>query len=459
MRKELSIDIPIVMENDLMCHESIIDVSLAMEPAWWPECCIYRTPKKLREVNKEAYTPKLISIGPFHYGGKEPRDKDGERELREMEKLKVGYLKKFCNRTRKSQKEIARIIEENEEKIRRCYSESFDICHEDFVKMVLLDSTFIIELFLRSYMEEEYENDYILSKPWLKVGISHDLILLENQLPFFILKEFHNQFSRSEENNNISFRRLASKFFHLTGKKLPEKEIKHFTDLIRYFYYPSTLKSGNGIISDLHSATELYEAGVIFRTSEKGRMLLDIQFPNMPLKRCPCFNCSWLLNCLPCLKYFPCLEGTQTFLYVPQFLVEDKTEGLFRNLMALEQCHYPSEAYICNYICLLDYLINTREDVELLVDKKIIINMLGSNEAIATMVNKLGLEIVETGSCYFGLAQDLNKHYDECCNRNMGNLRSSYFSNLWRGTATIIGLIVLGFTLWNFIRPYVYVRH
>ena len=135
-----------------------------------------------------------------------------------MEKLKVGYLKKFCNRTRKSQKEIAMIIEENEEKIRRCYSESFDICHEDFVKMVLLDSIFIIELFLRSYMEEEYENDYILSKPWLKLGISHDLIWLENQLPFFILKELHNQFSKSEENNNISFRRLACEFFHLTDK-------------------------------------------------------------------------------------------------------------------------------------------------------------------------------------------------------------------------------------------------
>ena len=127
-------------------------------------------------------------------------------------------------------------------------------------------------------MEEEYENDYILSKPWLKLGISHDLILLENQLPFFILKELHNQFSRSEENNNISFRRLACKFFHLPGEKLPEKEIKHFTDLNRYFYYPSNLKSGNGIIFDLHSATELYEAGlgVIFRVGEKGRMLLDI---------------------------------------------------------------------------------------------------------------------------------------------------------------------------------------
>uniref|UniRef100_A0A7N2LF89 Uncharacterized protein n=1 Tax=Quercus lobata TaxID=97700 RepID=A0A7N2LF89_QUELO len=156
-------------------------------------------------------------------------------------------------------------------------------------------------------------------------------------------------------------------------------------------------------------------------------------------------------------EFFPCLEATQTFLHVPQFLVDDKTESLFRNLMALEQCHYPSEAYICNYICLLDYLINTREDVELLVDKKIIINMLGSNEVIATMVNKLGLEIVETGSCYFDLAQELNKHYDQCCNHNMGNLRSTYFPNLWRGTATIIGLIVLGFTLWDFIRHYV--RH
>ena len=63
--------------------------------------------------------------------------------------------------------------------------------------------------------------------------------------------------------------------------------------------------------------------------------------------------------------------------------------------MALEQCHYPSEAYICNYIVLLDYLINNRDDVELLVDKGIIVNSLGSNKAVATMVDRLALEIKE----------------------------------------------------------------
>ena len=35
----------------------------------------------------------------------------------------------------------------------------------------------------------EEENDYILSNPWLEEGIKHDLRLLENQLPLFILDD------------------------------------------------------------------------------------------------------------------------------------------------------------------------------------------------------------------------------------------------------------------------------
>ena len=154
MCEESKVDIRIVTESDLMCEELITDVPLVMEPAQWPECCIYRVPKNLRRINKEAYSPKLISIGPFHHG---------EEEVRDMEKLKVRYLKEFCYRTGKCQKEIARVIEENEVKIRHCYEEIFDISSEDFVKMVLLDSTFIIELFLRA----NDEKDSMSSKPLL----------------------------------------------------------------------------------------------------------------------------------------------------------------------------------------------------------------------------------------------------------------------------------------------------
>ena len=99
----------------------------------------------------------------------------------------------------------------------------------------------------------------------------------------------------------------------------------------------------------------------------------------------------------------------QPLLNFPSITIDDGTEGLLRNIMALEQCHYPFEAYICNYMSLLDFLIDTSEDVDLLVKEKIIANQLGSNEAVANMVNKLSLEIVENKSCYADLAQDLDR--------------------------------------------------
>ena len=155
------------------------------------------------------------------------------------------------------------------------------------------------------------------------------------------------------------------------------------------------------------------------------------------------------------LTEVPCLEvHDETFLEVLHLEVHDETEGIFRNLMALEQCHYPFEAYICNYMVLLDFLINTREDMELLVEKGIIVNKLGSNKAIAIMVNKLGLEIEQKRSCYQKLAQQLNGYYSNYCNRNMGSLRKIYFGDIWRGIPTFIGTIVLLVTILNFLRPF-----
>jgi hypothetical protein len=125
------------------------------------------------------------------------------------------------------------------------------------------------------------------------------------------------------------------------------------------------------------------------------------------LDYCPYLNCSWLLNCLPC---FICLERMQVFLELPAFEVGHETDCVFRNVMALEQCHYPTEAYICNYIMLLDSLINTEKDVDLLVEKKVIVNQLGSHEAVARLVNKLGHQILAEDSCYYELSQNLNGH-------------------------------------------------
>jgi hypothetical protein len=68
------------------------------------------------------------------------------------------------------------------------------------------------------------------------------------------------------------------------------------------------------------------------------------------------------------------VESIQCILEVPPLEIDD----------------YLRNAYICNYVVLLDCPIETEEDVNLLVKKKVIVNLLGSNTEMADLINKLG---------------------------------------------------------------------
>ncbi|KAK4592760.1 hypothetical protein RGQ29_017061 [Quercus rubra] len=419
-------------ENEV--EEIIIDITQIEESAQWhPECCIYKVPKRLRDVMEQAYTPKLISIGPVHYG-----------KLANMEKLKLKYFKDFFSRPGKSQKEFASIIEEYEDKIRHCYAAEISLPEREvFLKMILLDSIFIIELFLKNTSAQK---DYILCKPWLAFGILQDLILLENQLPFFILNHLYDQ-SRFPDNHKTFLMLACAYFFGDDIELSPENEVKHFTDLQRYFYYPPNQDIGDGI-QYLPSATKLDTAGLLFKKwkphkLEENSLAADRRLLDIKLQK----------NCLPFLQKLSCLEFLQTHLVIPPFAVDDRTEEHFRNLMALEMCHYPFNAYICNYILLLDFLINSKEDVELLVKERIIVNSLGSNKAVANMVNKLGQEIIEVNSYYFGVADAVNKHYLSPWNLNMASLKKVYFRDIWRGSATVAAVLVLSMAILSFLGP------
>ncbi|KAG6677417.1 hypothetical protein I3843_14G024600 [Carya illinoinensis] len=302
----------------------------------------------------------------------------------------------------------------------------------------------------------------------MRSNIKLDLILLENQLPFFVLDDLY----KSVYHGSVAFLQLSRKYFSRYDQRKTEpindKEVKHFTDLLRYFSLPpDQLKSEKGHRSKkkksekgeeeirgvdrlLYSATKLEEAGVQFEGDDKKHMT-DIQFhKGKCLEYCPLLNCFWLLNCLPCSKCkVGYLKSMQPFLVFPTLTVDDTTEYVFRNLMALEQCHYPEQAYICNYILLLDCLINTEKDVDLLIEKKGIVNLLGSNEEVVKLVNKLGHQIVEVNSCHHDLTKKLNEHYEGLWNRNMATLTTVYFRDIWRGTATVVGIVVLFLTVWN----------
>ncbi|XP_059310323.1 putative UPF0481 protein At3g02645 [Lycium ferocissimum] len=126
-------------------------------------CTIFKVNVELRKSNPDAYTPMLISIGPYH--NKNP-------ELGWMEKYKLLYRRRFLQRKAGLDVEsCVSEIEEMKDKVLNCYD---NIEHLDsdivskFSEIIFLDGCFVVE-FIREYhgMIPEGEdriinNDYMI---------------------------------------------------------------------------------------------------------------------------------------------------------------------------------------------------------------------------------------------------------------------------------------------------------
>ncbi|AEC10487.1 hypothetical protein ISN45_At02g040300 [Arabidopsis thaliana x Arabidopsis arenosa] len=423
------------------CYESEIS-------GIWPSsfskeyCCIYRVPNRLRRVNPEAYTPQMLLIGPLQHSKKANALELSKTDLRyldymNMELHKKKYLNAIANKYGDQIIEVFKeIIETSEKFVRESYAESTDwIKPQDFVDMILLDSVFILGVFIQAETTQNikkkeeilfHEEDIIFQEPCLITTILEDLILLENQLPYVLLEKLSKPFFANLKTKE-TFRDIILRAFRLKGEIKEGTNFRHFTDLFRRVRVETLcltkeqIKSAKDkppeIIKSLHNADKLDSAGVDFvRLERKNDLSLVITFE-------------------------------RGILEIPCFLADDNTERIMRNLMALEQCHYPLTAYVCNYIAFLDFLIDTDQDVDLLVKKGVIKNWLGHQASVAEMVNKLCLGLVDFGSHYYGIADRLNKHYESRRNRSIATLRRVYFKDLWTGTATIAAAVILVLTL------------
>ncbi|KAF5458869.1 hypothetical protein F2P56_022866 [Juglans regia] len=189
---------------------------------------------------------------------------------------------------------------------------------------------------------------------------------------------------------------------------------------LRIFYLPPPGKLSerqpDSRVEKIYCATQLAEAGLTFKKSES--------------------------QCHLDLKY----HGSGV-LEIPRFTIDNTTEILARNLMALEQCHYPTKAYVTDYFLLLDFLVDTGKDVALLAQKKILVNGMGDDNA--TFINNLGTNVLSSSMSteYRRLCRDIVKFHDRNWNRWKAILKRDYLSTPWRVIATIAAIFLLVFTL------------
>lgn len=173
----------------------------------WAKLCIYRIPQCLRENDDKAYIPQTVSLGPYHHG---------KKRLRSMDRHKWRALHYVLKRTNQKIELYLEAVKDLEEKARNCYEGPICLNSNEFVEMMVLDSCFVLELFCGAaggFTRLGYSrNDPIFAMRGTMHSIQRDMIMLENQIPLFILDRLYGIQSGNPDQNGV-VSRLALSFF------------------------------------------------------------------------------------------------------------------------------------------------------------------------------------------------------------------------------------------------------
>ncbi|KAG6731328.1 hypothetical protein I3842_01G124300 [Carya illinoinensis] len=389
--------------------------------------CIFKVHEQLLKVNEKAYKPMLLAIGPYN-----DHSKVGQGL---MEEHKLWYLKQM-RETRNDRK--------LEGRARKCYVECISQNKDEFVEMMLLDGCFIIELFRKWDGSSPRDgHDPIFELDWMLPKIARDLLLFENQLPFFVLSKLFLMI----ENQSVQIRRfgdLALLFFH--GSLPFQWNVNGSSSY--------SIKDTKHLLSRPHKAITPPVAKIVYEHLQVGDKFKNANFKHL----LDLIHTIIRLSSLKRVVKFKKAKQRTTFaiqfsngeLEISPLRIEDETETFLRNLIAYEQ-YDPNKdsSYVTNYMCFMDDLIDSPKDVELLRQKGIIENWLGEDKIVSTMVNKLGhhVSLSPSKSIYVKTSIDMNKHCAKRWNVWMAKLRHNYFNSPWALLSVLAAILLLGLAI------------
>nr|XP_016435317.1 PREDICTED: UPF0481 protein At3g47200-like [Nicotiana tabacum] len=416
---------------------------------------IFKVNVALRESNPDAYTPKVISIGPYH--NKIP-------QLGSMEKYKMLYLQRFLKRKNEIDvKSCISEIEKLKDEALKCYDDNLDSdIVVKFSQMLLLDGCFIVEFIRERCGRKPREEDEIINREWMMLQVCRDMLLLENQLPYFVLTVLHEMTKYPTEPNLIKM--VKSTFDDRFPNKYPEiidgiapQQPDHLLHVLHMLSRPSKMQNNTSETTNgstrkeccnksflgkfiqkempdevsgweccqIPSATELYEAGVNFK--KIGALGEDIK------------DKTTLFD----------IEFKHGLFEIPCFAVEDTLEPFLRNMIAYEQHSSRLHLkYYTDYGWIMSQLIVSHKDVNLLRQNGIIFNEIGDDKQVATIFNKLTQGV--TTSIDFYCSEECSKIIQHCenpWNQMMAKLRHNYFQSPWAGASTVAAIVLLLLTV------------
>ncbi|KAI9380131.1 hypothetical protein POPTR_016G039500v4 [Populus trichocarpa] len=393
------------------------------------------------ESNKKCYEPMVVSIGPYYHG-----KLDG---FLEMEKSKCNMVRGFVQQSGKHNiEELNKTVEDVAEVARRCYDEDESVILNDmteFTKMMFLDGCFVIQFMhclLRDHQNLKMSSHFAAL-------VARDMFLLENQLPFVVLRSLMKlRFGSDEEGiklikdfikhiramprQRVSCRKKISKFF---SKTIPRRAISnysakdpemgeyygasHLLELFHMHFVTSvdknvTVDSSRTSLYRYHPAMDLRRVGIHFKPS-KTSQFTDVQFKP-----------TWLAG----------------RLQIPALTIDDSTKPLLLNLVAYEACLGDNDKlWVTSYICFMDSLIDQPEDVRELRSQGVLIVTLGSEEEVARLFNEVANYLVPNPLAFNKVKKDIESHCRNTFKRWILHYKGPIYTVIFK-YSFIFGLIV-----------------
>ncbi|KAK7349122.1 hypothetical protein VNO77_06227 [Canavalia gladiata] len=187
---------------------------------------IFSVPKLLMASDPDSYIPQQVAIGPYHYW---------RPELYEMQRFKIAAARRFqkhlqCLKLDNLVVQLSKL----EQRIRACYHKFLDFNGETLVWMMAVDASFLLE-FLQIYAMQEANKvpgvstsmshlvDYA-GKKSAHNAILRDIVMLENQIPLFVLRKILEfKFSSLEAADDMLILMFIGLFKEISPFKLMEE--------------------------------------------------------------------------------------------------------------------------------------------------------------------------------------------------------------------------------------------
>lgn len=370
---------------------------------------IQRVPKVLYKQetnNRKLFIPEVIALGPYHHNNQDLKDMKHHKYLAAKQLIGTKPIHVF-------KAGINDVIS----KVRKCYKEELQMDDDKLVTMMFFDGCFLlrfIDLFVKRNLDE------LQIRAHLYGFIHKDILLLENQVPYVVLKVLMNMTTKVDIDLFMGIMIGTSS----NNTREAEAEPVHLLDLFR-----TTLLGKAAVTAPIlpnadrqlfRSVTELKEVGIEFKKSEKS-----------------------------CLRDVTFNEGyIHSYLSLPLITIDDSFQSRFLNMIAMEICPDSKlEHAIQSYIWFMDCLIDRADDVKELRSANILVNYLGSDEQVANLFNEISTDLDPDLRTYGEVLSGLQRHRNNNVRVSFVRFYNTHFSSPWTAISFFAAAFLLLLTV------------